>query len=814
MKASSERITSLCTSLGRQTAEGYIPADDCEINLDELAFSIWRDDEAQRNVSTQAYQLGVFKRDLIPILLLDGKLSYNALKALTAITYPPSSNVEELEKQMNILVDYKIECSFHPEIIAKVLEYCSPIIDNPRAESTVLNNAELALTFIRNIAVIPCQPDVHERIFNIFNDFLLFDVIDMLKIIRFGDRSEKFARIIAGIFYGCFVPYLPLRRFEKTGSSSILSSFLEDQKAQQVRSSSRHGHWGGSVTIKGKGKGYTVPLSVALNNKSPLPAGKHLTTRSRPVEKVQATPNFSKIAEQAAAKMISSQVFPLVFELAFPRTFSAYEKSYSVREQLHLVDMTKFFYDFTLKYGPEIKVNPLAHSKILDYFQSMFMFWMEAPTLSIEGVNSLQAMHSLCKLLSSLCAFLIYVIQSDNSKLTDKQVACQAVSKHAAEIENFLVTLLCQKNLTKKPISMLKDNIIALEQLYKVYQVAEQNKLVRYKLSRRDEDADPDDPDGDRIEENISAFNSDQIVGKLARRIGVLKPFFIVLSNYDSLDDEIVEAMTKMLKRFSMKPMGLAHLFSLPYFYVIFKLWEDKKLERSKSEYFKELDLVLQDIIRKFFFSALNDKTMFIQLITGLDQNDLYDAEMARRRKESQINSQLGLSQEVVDILNEPSQNVDGELVNVEQQFRIIIPDSFDDVPLPSKQQVLPKQPSNINTPTLTEKMPTNTSENRTSNDRIVESDSDSEENMSLEDLRKAFLAKNNKNASENATNITNNNKVGSTESDIDDDENVDKISIGDSMNNEGSQNTKPNTINKVGKVEESDDDDDLEDDE
>ena len=69
MQATSERITSLCSSLGLNTPNGYIPSDDCQINLDELAFSIWRDDEAQRNVSAQCYQLGVFKKDFIPLLL-------------------------------------------------------------------------------------------------------------------------------------------------------------------------------------------------------------------------------------------------------------------------------------------------------------------------------------------------------------------------------------------------------------------------------------------------------------------------------------------------------------------------------------------------------------------------------------------------------------------------------------------------------------------------------------------------------------------------------------------------------------------------
>lgn len=656
MKASSERITSLCSSLGLNTPNGYVPSDDCQINLDELAFSIWRDDEAQRNVSAQCYQLGVFKKDFIPLLLTDGPLSYYALKALTAITYPPSANAEEYDKNMNILADYKDKISYYPDVIAKTLEYCANILENPRAESALLNKAELAMTFIRNIAVIPCPPDVHERIFKIFDEQDLFDVIDMLKITRFGERAGKFARIIADILYGCFVPYLPFQK-QDVEKPSALASFLENQKSQTRMASSRHGHWDSSVTIKGPGKGYTISLSAALSKKSNIPSGKHLVSRARPVEMKRRIPPFSKTGEQNATKMINSPNFRVVFDLAFPRSFSAYDKTYSVRDQIHLVEMAKFFYDFSLKYEPELKVDSLASSKIIGFFVSMFTFFSDAPTLTIENITSIKAMHILCRTISSLCSFLVLVIEGDNAKLTDRQTAKEVVSRYAADFENFLVSFLCEKNLTKKSINVLKDNIIALEQLYKLYSVAEKEKLVRYKLSRRDEDADPDDPQADRIEEDISAFNSDIIVNKLARRQGVLKPFFIILSSPDDLDEEIVEAMTAMLKRFLSTQQGLAHLYCLPYFYTINKLWEDKTLEKFNSSQFKALDKVLQEIIKKFFESASIDKTMYIQLISGCDVMDLYDVEFLKRMKEKEINSSLGLSQElsqeITDILNE-----------------------------------------------------------------------------------------------------------------------------------------------------------------
>ena len=729
MKASSERITSLCTSLGRHSQNKYIPSDDCQINLDELAFSIWRDDEAERNVSTQAYQLGVLKRDLIPILMLDGPLSYVALKALTAITYPPSPNADEYDKQMEILTEYKTECSFHPEVFAKVLEFCSSIIENPRAESELLNRAELAMTFIRNIAIIPSPPDVHERVFKIFDDSLLFDVIDMLKIVRFGDRAQKFARILAGIFYGCFAPYLPLKRKDKDKSSSVLAAFLEEQKNQTK--SSRHGHWGGSVTIKGKGRGYTIPISVALSSKNNLPAGKHLVSRRRPVDKEYEPPPFSKVAEQAAAKIISSSNFPIVFEKAFPRTFSAYERAYTVREQMNLVEMTKFFYDFTLNYGAEPKVNPLISPYVLTFFQSMLLFWMEAPTLTIEKYTSVTAMHIICKMISSLCSFLIRVIQSDTVRITDRQTACGVVSRYAADLENFLITLLSQKNLSKKTITMLKDNIIALEELYKLYEIAERNKLVRIKQSRRDEDADPDDQANDRIEEDISNFNSDVIVSRLSRRANVLKPFFIILSNYENLDDEIADAMTKMLRRFTKKNNGLAHLFNLPYFYVIFKLWEDKKLERSRSEKIKELDAVLQEIVKKFFEGAIEDKTMFIQLISGFDVNDIVDGEAEKKRKEDELNRKLGFTQEILDILNDKPKNPDVDDSDA-------VEPSHEDISIPDLYDA--KEPENKSNDSINNKENEVTQEKSKIIDKIVsesESDSDLNDNMSLQDLKK-----------------------------------------------------------------------------
>lgn len=771
MQATSERITSLCSSLGLNTPNGYIPSDDCQINLDELAFSIWRDDEAQRNVSAQCYQLSVFKKDFIPLLLTEGPLSYYALKALTAITYPPSPNAEEYDKHMNILADYKDKISYCPEVIAKVLEYCASIIENPRAEAALLNKAELAMTFIRNIAVIPCQPDVHERIFKIFDEQDLFEVIDLLKITRFGERKVKFAKIIADIFYGCFVPYLPLKK-KDSEKPSALTSFLEEQKNQTRASSARHGHWDSFVTVKGKGRGYTVPLSVALSNKSTIPAGKHLVSRARPVEKKLRSPPFSQKAEEEAAKMINSPNFNIVFDLAFPRSFSAYDKSYSVHDQLHLVEMTKFFYDFSMIYGQELKVVPLASSNIISYFISMFTFFTDAPTLTIENITSIQAMNILCRTVSSLCSFLVHVIESDEVKLIDQQSAKDVVSRYAAEFESFLINFLCTKNLSKKSIDVQKDNIIALENLYNLYLVAEKKKLVRYKLSRRDEDANDDDPQADRIEEDISAFNSDFIVNKLSRRQGVLKPFFVILASPDDLDEEIVEAMTAMLKRFASNQQGLAHLFNLPYFYTINRIWNEKILEKSHIACFKELDAVLQDIVKKFFDFALIDKTMYIQLISGCDIMDLYDVEFMRRSKENEIHKSLGISQELSQELDNAIQEINEENRRKENSDSDDLDTKGFDIPqMPTREELYlktflqrkQKQQKKRKPRTPKRVLPDSNSDNEydfekeknqlieqkeTRTKVISDTDSDSE-NLTLEDLKKhAMNSKSQKNAS------------------------------------------------------------------
>ena len=126
-----------------------------------------------RNVCTQAYELCVFKRDLIPVMQVGDPLSYVALKALTAITYPPGPTVEDYAKHINILASYKLEASLHPELFAKVMEYMASVIDAPIADDETLNRAEMAVTFIRNIVVIPSAPDIHERLFKILDEALL-----------------------------------------------------------------------------------------------------------------------------------------------------------------------------------------------------------------------------------------------------------------------------------------------------------------------------------------------------------------------------------------------------------------------------------------------------------------------------------------------------------------------------------------------------------------------------------------------------------------------------------------------------------------
>ncbi|KAH0791975.1 hypothetical protein GPJ56_004159 [Histomonas meleagridis] len=61
----------------------------------------------------------------------------------------------------------------------------------------------------------------------------------------------------------------------------------------------------------------------------------------------------------------------------------------------------------------------------------------------------------------------------------------------------------------------------------------------------------------------------------------------------------------------------------------------------------------------------MRDKTAFVLLIVGFDENDVYDEEAEKREKEQFINDKLGLTPELAQMLNQMNQN--GNLVSVEK---------------------------------------------------------------------------------------------------------------------------------------------------
>ena len=650
MQVASERITSLCTSLGIKKGDKYIPSDDCQINLDELTFSIWRDDESLRNISIHVHDLGIFERDLIPILMLEEPLSYIALKALTACTFPFSSNVQNPQIHLKILQDYKMICCSHPEIFAKVLEYTASIIENPRAEQSSLNKAELSMTFIRNISIIPSNSDIHERIFEILDESLLFDVISSLKLSRFGQREASFSRILSGIFYGCFTPFLPLKIPQKK-TESLLGSFILDQKQYQ-KSSSRHSHWNSALTIKSKSNsGFTYNGSInqsIINNNLPLPNAFHLRSKARPIDNKENNLFFSNKAEIAVAKIMDSRNFSLVFRSSIPRTFSAYDKSLTIVEQLHFADMTRFFYEFCLKKGGESLTYPLASPELIVYFLSMAQFWVDSKLHNLDGISIENALFSLCSYFSSLCSYLTHLIKN-SIKEEEIKNASESVTNFSSEIENILILFLCKKTKSNTSLSMLKTNVIALERLYHLYSAAEEKKLFRKKSIRIEEDSTSNLSTQDNNFDTYSLFSSEMIISRLIHKQDVLIPFFILLKNYEMLNNEEINALTTMLRRFTDNRIGLAHLFKLPFIYTIYHLWNDKKFLLSKNSTLITLNTVLEDIIHKLFYNVSKDSSILISLLYGVESQEIFDEKF----EQTKIYKSIGISDDVIDLLQE-----------------------------------------------------------------------------------------------------------------------------------------------------------------
>ena len=259
-----------------------------------------------------------------------------------------------------------------------------------------------------------------------------------------------------------------------------------------------------------------------------------------------------------------------------------------------------------------------------------------------------------------MARFLAYVI-NEGKRETDVHTACDVVSKSAATIEDVLVGFLAQKNLTKKPLSMLRDNIVAVERLFELYIVAEKHQLVRVKATARDEEAG--DVIDDRISEKLDSFTSDLIIDRLAKRQNILTPFFILLEHIDQVDDDALECVTKILEMFSKRRRGLAHLFRLPYLFVINKVWQDKAFERRADKIHDDLEQVFKTITQKFFESAQRDRTLFLEILTNVDQDDVYDEEAERRRQEEIASQRMGISQEILSILGEkPAPASDDEM--------------------------------------------------------------------------------------------------------------------------------------------------------
>ena len=814
MKASSERISSICSSLGHDTPSGYVPSDDCQINLNELAFSIWHDDENSRDVCRQVFELDVYKRDFIPLLLIGEPISYIALKALTAVTYMPSNNADEYEKHVEILKKYKYETSFHPEIFAKVLEYTASVIENPRAEVNLLNRAELALTFIRNIAIIPSPPDVHEKITKIFVDSLLFEVIDSLKLIRFGDRAKKFARLIMGILYGVFVPYLPFKKSslnEKSNEpqkSDILRSFLNSKKSM-IHTSSRHGHWGGSVTVKGTGKGYTLPINLSLKGETPLPPGKHLRIKQRPIDVLKQVPIFSKDAEIAAAKVVSSSIFPLIFELAVPKAFIAYNKCCSAYEQLQFCEVSRFFMDYSLQYGAELKVNPLASKNLITFFQTTAMFWIESTKLEMDGVTSIQVTNVMCRLYYSLSSYLLGII--NNSGPSEVSNASTIISKYTSDIENYLIEYLSQNNLSKKTINMLKDCILALDALQTLYNAAQDNDMIKISTKYKDEDVNPNEDD--RIYEDLNLFTSDMIVKRIIRKKNAIKPYFILLQNINILDDKVIIALTRVFKQFLAKKNGLAHLFRIWHFYIINKIWSENLITIDSSDAMRDLNEVLEEIVSSFFKVAMKDKNCFVLLLSGFEPYDLKTNETDEIVFEDDnvlelSNNVRGLLDKMKNIIKGNNDNNNNETITTNNNNESITTNN--DTSNNNETTTTNNDTSNNNETTTTNNDTNNNNESTTTNNDTNNNNESTTTNNDTNNNIESTTT-NNKNIETTNNNETNNNNETTTTN------NIETTTNNDTNNNEKlSINDEKNTDNKeksIQDVKEEELDSELEDD-
>jgi hypothetical protein len=272
----SKRITFLCSSLGKLNERNiYIPGDDCIVNLDELAHSVFKEDAVQRNVSAQAFQNGVFERDLIQIIHFDDDHSYTALKALAAFTTPLLHHVEQKEYHEGILLKYKKAIASNEKVISKRMSFLFPMMNNDHPSENDRNRSELVIVFLRNIALITSSSDIHERIMQIYSDNLVFQVLALIPVLRFGTRDRMICPYIACLLSGCFTPYLPLEKLNQ--KESKLGSLLAELKKKEKPSP--HEKCGSTVSVvkmshkkKKVVSNHAGPISSLCKN-SPMPTG-------------------------------------------------------------------------------------------------------------------------------------------------------------------------------------------------------------------------------------------------------------------------------------------------------------------------------------------------------------------------------------------------------------------------------------------------------------------------------------------------------------------------------------------------------------
>ena len=693
MKASEERISELCSSLGRMVDGRYQEMDDCQINFDELALSIWKEDESLKNLSLLVYNLNAFEEHFIHLIFSENpEIAFISLKALAACTYPYSSNVQNPQKMLEIYQHYKYVLVTHKPVLFQALTYLLNIVENPRSQTADFQRAEVCFTFIRNIVIIQSSPDINEAMFDILEDGGLFDIIAALQMKAFASRIPKFAPIIAGILYGLFTPFLPLQRREiedqnqeynsnpnqdetnendeqinhgdeenateqtfvkeqpKKKTNPILDSIMSDLKQQRSTGSSRHGHWGATLSIRNsktkEGFTYTGPITPQLLQSAPMPKP-IIKSRARP-RKFEPRPQglyFSRKAEQAASKLLWTQSFNCVFTRVLPRSFSAYDKTTTATQQLQMCDLTRFFIEFILKYGGETRAFPLATEHMIKYFLSMANWYIEQRIPDLEGIPMVVALHKICLLFSSYSEYYTNIIKYSKES-EDIGLAKDAVSEHAKDIENYMVTLLCNKLKTKATMNMIQDTIVALEKLYKLYAVAEDENLSRRKTAPEDITTEPELEVLNDIFATYEDFNAEMIIERLVKRSNVLIPFFQCIKIYDKLNTEELNAITTMLTRFIKYRMGLAHIFKLPYFIIIDHLLnEDKKFMKSEDQPIVQLREILEQIVEKFFYNINRDPNLYISLLVGPEDDELYDERRAQFYARQELYSKMGLSQ-------------------------------------------------------------------------------------------------------------------------------------------------------------------------